>query len=84
MNEYPPPWYTPNPRAVTLNRRVALGLHPVGFTLGPENSCCGTCRHIKQQFSKVYLKCGLTKQSHSEATYIRAKWPGCEKWEEKP
>lgn len=39
--DYPPSWYTPNPRAATFNLRVARGLHPVGFTLGPEDSRCG-------------------------------------------
>lgn len=47
-----------------------------------EGQKCKNCIHlIRKSWDKVYLKCGLARQSNSMATDWRAKWPACGKFE---
>jgi len=81
VSEYPP-WYTPSKERRTANRRVLLGLHPMGAQFGGEETSCGSCAHrYARVFSKRYLKCRLVNATGGPATDVRCKWRGCEHWE---
>lgn len=80
-----PVWYTPSRHTRTNNLRVLQGRHPFGLELGPEGTTCGTCVHkgpAQYEDASRYLKCALAKQTRGAATDLRAKWPGCERWQE--
>ena len=75
-----PTWFGSG--TATQRASVARGLHPTGVKLGVEASMCGACKHLKRkQFSKVYLKCSLGRDTCGPATDIRARWRGCVKFE---
>ena len=79
---YPPPWYTPSKARVTLNLRVARGLHPTGRALGPEGSTCGACRSLVLRYPtnrKAFPKCELDRRFWTAglATDLAQSWRGC-------
>jgi hypothetical protein len=77
-----PEWFRPSRDAPAWAKRVLIGRHPTGLTLGPEASTCGTCAHlVERHHGRVYWKCRLCRQSACTATDIRRKWRGCSKWE---
>ena len=79
-----PKWYRPSKLRQVLNRRVAMGLHPMGGELGPDDSTCGSCEHLfRRSMGSTYLKCTLVSMSHSASTDVRAGWRGCAKWKTK-
>ena len=44
---------------------------------------CGQCRHlIARRYSRVYYKCGLTRQTAGPGTDWRKSWEACSKFEE--
>ena len=78
-----PDWFTPSKNEKPKARNVARGLHPLGGELGPEDSRCGTCKHLVRRVqSKTWLKCEKTSMSRCSASDIRAKWRGCGQYEE--
>jgi hypothetical protein len=81
-----PAWYTPcRETARTFNPRVAAGRHPFGLELGPPESRCGSCVHLRRiKYARAYLKCEISKLTHGPATDVRAKWRGCARWEGAP
>lgn len=79
-----PDWYRPSRARRVANLRVLQGRHPFGMPLGPKESRCGTCVHLRRRGTgsrRVYLKCALSKITSGPATDARAKWRGCIKWE---
>lgn len=79
--EYPS-WYTPSNERKTANKKVLLGLHPMGMKLSGDGGRCGWCKNLCRQESRVrtFLKCELVPATGGPATDIRAKWAACEKW----
>jgi hypothetical protein len=79
-----PEWFTANKRAGGQLANVKRGRHPMGAPLlkpqDPEKKC-GTCRHHHKAgvHGHEWHKCRLHETS-SEATDIRARWPGCTSW----
>ncbi len=81
---YPDWFFAGKNTPFTHCRNVARGRHPMGHELGPEESRCGTCKHVfVRQCSKTYFKCEKCRVTCGSATDIRLKWRGCALWEEK-
>ena len=77
-----PDWFTPSRQAPKQARAVMQGRHPMGLRLAGNGETCGTCAFRKdKRFARGYQKCTKTRQSASQATDIRLKWPACELWE---
>lgn len=76
-----PDWYTPSKERRVANLRVISGLHPLGGALG--EGTCGECAHLRRrEYSKTYLKCGVSRWTKGPASDVRAKWRGCSKFQE--
>jgi len=78
----------------TQAQRAQTGrYHPMGHRMPvlcerAAGETCGGCAHLIRSEShsgaKVWLKCGLAPRSGGRATDTRARWPACQRWEERP
>lgn len=85
-----PPARSPDGRfsgtTATQQRRVLLGLHPMGHPMPAEGApacseTCKSCANLRRNvWTKTYLKCALCPSTGGLGSDTRAKWPACARW----
>lgn len=83
---YPPDASRTRRRTELARARIANGVHPLARLplTTVEGATCGNCRWSAkvQHGARSYLKClGVVGATRSEATDLRARWPGCTAWD---
>jgi hypothetical protein len=81
-----PPTGTPAQRLRARQQgAIQAGQHPLnGRKLHPGETC-GTCSHrFIYRVNRAWPKCDLGPLSHGPKTDVRASWPACDQWEERP
>lgn len=73
---------------IRAHNAIANGHHPAnGLPVNLEHSC-DDCAHLNRYkyHNRPLLKCQHHRlgESHSEASDMRASWPACPKWEQRP
>lgn len=84
-----PPQLTAGERArAKAQLLIDQGLHPLNRLplLQPAGHRCGDCAHKDYQGGTAgrYMKCELGPVTRGPGTDIRAGWPACNQWQERP
>ena len=73
-----PGWYRSTTRQADV--RVGEGRHPMGCGLGPEDSRCRDCEHLRRQDAAVIVwRCWLVGRA-GHGSRVRRYWRGCERF----
>lgn len=69
-----------------LRAVAAQGINPLVNTRGPDSKTCGDCIHrqLWGGHARNFPKCDLGPRTNGPKTDVRASWPACHRFEEKP